>query len=254
MSNANPEFERYQTIYYSAGDTAQQLGVSVNMLRRYAKALEALQGKEAVHIDPQRGRQYTQAQVDILKRARDYVAVNRGSSVEDALRAALGMDGIVVRAPSPAPSEMALREAVEMAVRVALTEVVAPLERELAELRQEVRELGTQEDEIQRLRRYTADLEQRNAALASNQPPEQPHSPHLCLPAATSKPVCWSGRLPGLSIYGGASGGGSEPLPTTPRPQDGTDLLRSPRRSRVASGAQARARRGRPSRKRSQEG
>lgn len=166
--------ERYQAAYYSAGDTAQQLGVSVNMLRRYAKALEALQGKEAVHIDPQRGRQYTQDQLDILKAARDYVSVNRGSSVEDALRAALGMDGVVVRSPTPAPSEMALREAVEVAVRVALTEVVAPLEREIDGLRRQIERLSTSEDEVRRLRRHVDDLEGRNAALLDNHKPDQP--------------------------------------------------------------------------------
>lgn len=166
--------ERYQAAYYSAGDTAHQLGVSVNMLRRYAKALEALQGKAAVHIDPQRGRQYTQDQLDILKAARDYVSVNRGSSVEDALRAALGMDGVAVRSPTPAPSEMALRAAVEVAVRVALPEVVAPLEREVVGLRRLVEQLGTSEDEVRRLRHYAADLEQRNAALLDDQKPDQP--------------------------------------------------------------------------------
>lgn len=136
------QIERYEPTLYSAGDTAKQLGVSVNMLRRYAKALESLQGGNVIHTDPQRGRLYTQAQVTLLQSARDYIYANRGASVEEALRLALGIeDTTPARTPTPPPSEAVLRRAVEDALGVALTQAVAPLEHELAELRAEVRGL-----------------------------------------------------------------------------------------------------------------
>lgn len=139
MDDPEHQLERYEPTLYSAGDTARQLGVSVNMLRRYAKALESLQGKDAIYTDPQRGRLYTQQQVDLLQSARDYIYANRGASVDEALRLALGMDDAApARVPTPPPSEAVLRRAVAEALGVALTGAVAPLERELAELRAEV--------------------------------------------------------------------------------------------------------------------
>lgn len=142
MDDPDHQLERYEPTLYSAGDTAKRLGVSVNMLRRYAKALESLQGKAAIHTDPQRGRLYTSAQVDLLISARDYIYANRGASVEEALRLALGLeDTTPARTPTPPPSEAVLRRAVEDALGVALTQAVAPLEHEIAELRAEVREL-----------------------------------------------------------------------------------------------------------------
>lgn len=177
MTALDPNLERYQPTFYSVGDTARQLGVSVAMLRRYAKALESLLGPDAIQIDIQRGRLYTQAQVDLLKSARDYVHANPGSSVENALRLALGMEEVThVRTPTPPPSEMELRRAVEDAVGVALTRAVAPLEHELAELRSEIKELRRDlAATAPQLPMFEPESQAQSDAVPTSQPSSLPH-------------------------------------------------------------------------------
>lgn len=164
--------ETYTVTFYSASDSAQRLGVSINMLRRYAKALEGIQGEGVIKIDPQRGRLYTRAQVETLIAAREYVLAEPGTSVENAMRAALGLADVVVKAPTPPPSERALQAAVEAAMRVALTEAVRPLEEKIGSLEGQIGRLTRQFDKPKPHRvsvipvdTYREDLERINREL-----------------------------------------------------------------------------------------
>lgn len=132
MSDIDARVQSTQLLTASA--TASELGVSVNMLRRYAKALEEIEGPGVIRTHPQQGRLYTSEQVELLKKAREFVMVNPGTSVEAALRAAMGRDEVIIKAPSMRSESPAAQEA----VRAALTEVLTPLVEELQSLRREV--------------------------------------------------------------------------------------------------------------------
>ena len=128
---------------YSSKQVARLLDISTGMLRRYSLELEQLTG-EAIPQDPRDGRRFAQRHVDVLTAARRFVMGNRGSSVEDGLRRALGMADkapvtpLLRSLPGDSPDVVA-----------AFAEVVGPLVNELRELRASNTRLA---DEVKGLR------------------------------------------------------------------------------------------------------
>jgi DNA-binding transcriptional MerR regulator len=129
------KFDVSAQIFYSPAQVSKILGISTAMLRRYAKAYEAV-ASDTIYRHPKDGRQFTEAQLDILMKARDYLFENPASNVISALSKALESDlEEIVR---PTQSDLDTNNVSSEVLRRVIAE---PILEELRQLRLEVNRL-----------------------------------------------------------------------------------------------------------------
>jgi DNA-binding transcriptional MerR regulator len=126
-----------QTVY-GPRQVAEMLGLSTAMVRRYSLALEDIAGRE-IPVHKQRGRQFSQRDVDLLLEAKRSVDANAGLSIETALRLALGQTGLAVKIPQPPAPQLSPQVLAE-----ALAQAQGPLLEELRGMRAELEQLRAQ--------------------------------------------------------------------------------------------------------------
>lgn len=122
-----------------ARQLAGTMRLSGAMVRKYAQAYEAIT-KDRIAIIGRDGRQFTGPQRDALLRAKAFLDENPGMSVDQAMRAALGRVEIAAKRPGGALDAEALAE------------IAAPLQAELAGIREGLAELPELRREVAALR------------------------------------------------------------------------------------------------------
>ena len=128
---------------YTTGHLASELGVGTSMARRYGLALEAVTGQALTQV-PGRGRMYSQQDIRVLQEARQTLVEQPNLSIEEALKAVLGIEEpeksaepTVEKASRPLERSGAALADLQQALGDALTPVMAALH----ELREENRQL-----------------------------------------------------------------------------------------------------------------
>ncbi len=122
---------------YSPSQVADRLHLKAGMVRRYHLAYETVTGEELPRDPNHNGRLVSDEALSVLERARAIVRENPALSVEDAIRAVLGIATVPT---SPAvPSNEVLQELLGEVVtmRGALQDLLI----EVKELREEIRQL-----------------------------------------------------------------------------------------------------------------
>lgn len=126
---------------YSARQLADELGITLQMLSKYAQAYTKL-SKQQIMKQGREGRHFTLEQREVIKNARDMVRINTGVTVEAAMRRALVFDavpvGVELGSNGAAVDLAALTEAFRAALR---DEVTGPLVKEIQGLKAEIAQL-----------------------------------------------------------------------------------------------------------------
>jgi DNA-binding transcriptional regulator YhcF (GntR family) len=134
---------------YSARQLADELGLTLQMLSKYAQAYTKLT-KRQIKKQGRDGRHFTAEQREVIKNARDAVRSQTGVTVEEAMKRALMFDAVPLEvnswADSPALDIDRLKQALNEAVTLPLVAEIQALREEVAELR--VRELSQPAAEI----------------------------------------------------------------------------------------------------------
>lgn len=151
-------------VLFDSRQVAEVLGVGSAMLRRYASVLEELSGEE-LPLHRRFGRQFTRAQIEVLKGTRDMVQ-RRGLSVEVAMREALGLTEKLPELERGTVGSLTPEQLIE-ALSEAYARANEPLLQELRELRDEgtTAELAALRREIEELRKFSpssAEVEEPN--------------------------------------------------------------------------------------------
>jgi DNA-binding transcriptional MerR regulator len=126
---------------YSARQTAERLGLSPAMTRRYAAALEEITG-EAIKQHPRDGRQYSREQLETILRAKAFVEANTRLSISQALQMARG-EAPAVATPAVTREVGATSQAFAEALERSLLPELRALREEVASLRREAQEART---------------------------------------------------------------------------------------------------------------
>ena len=126
----------------TTGHLASELGVGTSMARRYGLALEDFTWQALTQV-PGRGRMYSQQDIRVLREARQALVEQPNLSIEEALKAVLGIEEpesaepTVEKASRPPERSGAALADLQQALGDALTPVMAALH----ELREENRQL-----------------------------------------------------------------------------------------------------------------
>lgn len=126
---------------YSARQLADELGITLQMLSKYAQAYSKLT-KQQIMKQGRNGRHFTPDQREVIKNARDMVRSQTGLTVEDALKRALVFDPAPLEVESGTVEAAVDLAALEVAFRAALRdEVTTPLIAEIQGLKAEIADL-----------------------------------------------------------------------------------------------------------------
>jgi hypothetical protein len=126
---------------YSARQLSEELGITLQMLSKYAQAYTKLTNRQ-IKKQGRDGRHFTPEQRAVIKNARDAVRSQTGMTVDEAMRRAVVFDAGSLTAPVQVEGTGVDLEALRTAFGEALrSEVTAPLVAELKALRAEVEEL-----------------------------------------------------------------------------------------------------------------
>jgi hypothetical protein len=122
---------------YSARQLSDELGITLQMLSKYAQAYTKLT-KRQIKKQGRDGRHFTPEQREVIKNARDMVRTQTGMTVEDAMKRALVFDSAALEVESWGDTTGFDLDRLKQALNEAVT---APLIGEIQALRLEVQEL-----------------------------------------------------------------------------------------------------------------
>ncbi len=123
---------------YSARQLSDELGITLQMLSKYAQAYTKLT-KQQIKKQGREGRHFTAAQREVIKNARDMVRNQTGTTVEDAMKRALVFDSAALEVESWGDTTGFDLDRLKQALNESVT---LPLVAEIQALRTEVAELS----------------------------------------------------------------------------------------------------------------
>jgi hypothetical protein len=124
---------------YSARQLSDELGITLQMLSKYAQAYTKLT-KRQIMKQGRDGRHFTAEQRTVIKNARDAVRSQTGVTVSEAMKRALMLDAVPLEvtswADSPGVDVQALKQALNEAVTLPLVAEIQALRDEVQDLKQ----------------------------------------------------------------------------------------------------------------------